>query len=124
MKVVHCSGSPVSKPFAIFALGVFVQACGRNRLGLRRASVRLIPLMVAGVGAAAVIGLWVLTRRDTITSLLSTVYPGQRLEATVRLGHAGMTEGWLRSLDEALAKDELVKVRFTDPEVDRKVIAP
>jgi RNA-binding protein len=49
---------------------------------------------------------------------------GQRLEATVRLGHAGMTEGWLRSLDEALAKDELVKVRFTDPAVDRKAIAP
>ncbi len=49
---------------------------------------------------------------------------GQRLEATVRLGHGGMTETWLRALDEALAKDELVKVRFTDPAVDRKVIAP
>src|SRR4051812_50034047 len=49
---------------------------------------------------------------------------GQKLEATVRLGHAGITEGWLRALDEALAKDELVKVRFTDPAVDRKVIAP
>jgi RNA-binding protein len=49
---------------------------------------------------------------------------GQRLEATVRLGHAGMTEAWLRALDQALAKDELVKVRFTDPAVDRKAIAP
>jgi RNA-binding protein len=49
---------------------------------------------------------------------------GQRLEATVRLGHAGLTEGWLRTLDEALSKDELVKVRFTDPAVDRKLIAP
>lgn len=49
---------------------------------------------------------------------------GQRLEATVRLGHAGLSESWLRVLDAALAKDELVKVRFTDPAVERKLVAP
>src|SRR3954471_1837768 len=48
----------------------------------------------------------------------------QRLEAGVRLGHAGITESWLKTLDDELARHELVKVRFTDPEVERKVIAP
>jgi hypothetical protein len=42
----------------------------------------LAPLVAAGAGAGAVVVTWVLTRRDTIDSLLSTVYPGQRLTPT------------------------------------------
>src|SRR4051812_6390284 len=48
----------------------------------------------------------------------------QRMEAGLRLGQAGITEAWLKSLADELARHELVKVRFTDPEVERKVIAP
>ena len=48
----------------------------------------------------------------------------QRMEATVRLGHAGITEAWLKTLSDELERHELVKVRFTDPEVERKAIAP
>ena len=48
----------------------------------------------------------------------------QRMEASVRLGHAGLTEAWLKTLDDELERQELVKVRFTDPAVERKVMAP
>jgi RNA-binding protein len=48
----------------------------------------------------------------------------QRMEASVRLGHAGLTAGWLQTLDAELTRHELVKVRFTDPAVERKLIAP
>lgn len=40
---------------------------------------RVIPLGVAAVGAAVVVGLYLLTRRDTVEAVMSTVYPGQRL---------------------------------------------
>jgi hypothetical protein len=43
---------------------------------------RLVPLALAAVGAVAVIGVWALTRLDTIKAVLGTVYPGQRLELT------------------------------------------
>ncbi|WP_144763676.1 hypothetical protein [Curtobacterium sp. 9128] len=42
----------------------------------------LVPLALAAVGAVAVIGIWAVTRLDTIKAVLGTVYPGQRLELT------------------------------------------
>lgn len=93
---------PAALVFGIVAVGVFVQACGRDRLGLRRAAVRLVPLVVAGVAAVAVIGLWVLTRRETITALLSTVYPGQRLEATGTVDGHGLVALFAGPFDESL----------------------
>ena len=48
----------------------------------------------------------------------------QRLDTTVRLGHSGVTEAWLKSLDTELMVHELVKVRFTDQKADRKQLAP
>ncbi|MET0966813.1 MAG: hypothetical protein ABWZ02_10470, partial [Nakamurella sp.] len=88
--------------FGIFSVGVFVQYSRSSYLGLRVALIRLIPLAVAGVGAGLVVGLWVLTRRDTITALLGTVYPGQRLESTGALNSDGLISLLAGPFDESL----------------------
>lgn len=38
----------------------------------------------------------------------------QRLEPVLKVGHAGLSPAFLKSLDEALGCHELVKVKFTD----------
>ncbi len=48
----------------------------------------------------------------------------QRLEAVVKLGRGGMSPAFLQSLDEALARHELVKMKFTDFKEERKTLAP
>lgn len=48
----------------------------------------------------------------------------QRLEATVKLGHAGVTDAFLKSLDTALTTHGLVKVRFGDFKDEKKALAP
>ena len=48
----------------------------------------------------------------------------QRLEASVKLGHAGVTEAFLQSLDTALSAHGLVKVRFGDFKDEKKTLAP
>ena len=41
------------------------------------------------------------------------------LQPVVVVGHAGVTEGVVRAVDEALATHELIKVRFHEPEDKR-----
>lgn len=48
----------------------------------------------------------------------------QRLDAILKLGKAGITEGFLKSLDQALTDHELVKVRLADLKDQRKELAP
>ncbi len=48
----------------------------------------------------------------------------QRIEPIVKLGHAGMSEGFLKSLDEALTQHGLVKMKFTDFKEERKTMVP
>ncbi|MHA3771394.1 YhbY family RNA-binding protein [Verrucomicrobiota bacterium sgz303538] len=48
----------------------------------------------------------------------------QRLEPTIRLGHGGVSESFLKGLDEALTLHELVKVKFTDFKEEKKTLAP
>ena len=48
----------------------------------------------------------------------------QRLEASIRLGHGGVSEAFLKGLDEALTLHELVKVKFTDFKEEKKTLAP
>lgn len=48
----------------------------------------------------------------------------QRLEPVVKLGHAGMSEAFIRSISEALAVHGLVKMKFTDFKEERKTLAP
>ncbi len=48
----------------------------------------------------------------------------QRLDAVVKLGHAGISEPFLKSLEEALTTHELVKMKFSDFKEDKKTLAP
>ena len=42
----------------------------------------------------------------------------------MKLGHAGLSEAFVRSMAEALAAHGLVKIKFTDFKEDRKTLAP
>ncbi|MEI9897397.1 MAG: YhbY family RNA-binding protein [Chthoniobacter sp.] len=48
----------------------------------------------------------------------------QRLEPMVKLGHGGMSDAFLRSLDEALTQHGLVKMKFSDHKEEKKTLAP
>lgn len=48
----------------------------------------------------------------------------QRLEAHVKVGKLGLTEPFLKSLDEELVRQELVKVKFVEFKEQRKELAP
>ncbi len=48
----------------------------------------------------------------------------QRLDAVVKLGHAGMSDAFLQGLDEALTRHALVKMKFSDHKEERKTLAP
>lgn len=48
----------------------------------------------------------------------------QRLEPAIRLGHGGVSEAFLKGLDEALSLHGLVKVKFTDFKEEKKTLAP
>ena len=62
-----------------FALGaMFVR--DSSSLGLMQRLRRLVPLVLSGLAACAVMVVWILTRRETIDGFLSTVYPGERLQ--------------------------------------------
>jgi len=47
-----------------------------------------------------------------------------RLEPIVKVGHAGVTEAFLRSLDEALSAHEVVKIKFAAFKEQKKQLAP
>jgi RNA-binding protein len=49
---------------------------------------------------------------------------GQLLEPVVRVGHAGLSEAFLASLNQALDDHELVKVRFSDFKEQKKELSP
>ena len=48
----------------------------------------------------------------------------QHLEPMVKVGHAGVSDGFLRSLDAALLQHELVKIKFTDFKEQKHELAP
>ena len=48
----------------------------------------------------------------------------QPLEPIAKLGHAGMSEAFLKSPDEALTVHGLVKMKFTDFNEERNTLAP
>jgi RNA-binding protein len=49
---------------------------------------------------------------------------GQKLDPVVVIGRNGVSDGFLKSLDEALAIHELVKVRFGEFKEEKKTLAP
>jgi len=48
----------------------------------------------------------------------------QRLEATFKIGKAGLSEGFVKSVDEGLVHHELVKVKFVEFKEEKKTLAP
>ena len=49
---------------------------------------------------------------------------GQLLEPVLRVGHAGLSEAFLASLNQVLNDHELVKVKFSDFKEQKKELAP
>ena len=91
---------PVVVVAAAFGVGVaFDQRGAKAPFWPRLAS--LTPILIGGVAALAVLGVWVATRWETIERFTATVYPGQRLTETgggdlheaLSLFGAPMTEG-------------------------------
>ena len=48
----------------------------------------------------------------------------QTLEPVLKLGKAGISDAFLKSLDQALKDQELVKIRLTEFKETRKTVAP
>lgn len=48
----------------------------------------------------------------------------QKLEPALKIGHAGVTPGFIAGLSEALNQHGLVKVRFGDFKTEKKALAP
>ncbi len=48
----------------------------------------------------------------------------QRMDASLKIGKQGLSEGFIKSLDEELSRHELVKVKFTEFKEQRKELAP
>ncbi len=48
----------------------------------------------------------------------------QRLEATFKVGKAGLSEGFVKSVDAGLVHHELVKVKFVEFKEEKKTLAP
>ena len=48
----------------------------------------------------------------------------QRLEPMLKIGKAGLSDGFVRSVDEALSQHELVKIKFAEFKEQKKELAP
>ena len=48
----------------------------------------------------------------------------QQLEPMLKVGKAGLSEGFIRSVDQALAQHELVKIKFAEFKAEKKQLAP
>jgi RNA-binding protein len=48
----------------------------------------------------------------------------QHMEASLKVGKQGLSEGFIKTLDEELSRHELVKVKFAEFKEQRKELAP
>lgn len=48
----------------------------------------------------------------------------QRMEPMLKVGKAGLSDAFLRSVDEALTQHELVKIKFAEFKEQKKELAP
>jgi RNA-binding protein len=49
---------------------------------------------------------------------------GQLIEPIIRIGHAGLSDALIASLNQALNDHELVKVKFSDFKDQKKILSP
>jgi hypothetical protein len=73
---------PAALVLLFFSVGYVLDAVRGGRISFGASLKRLVPLFSAFAAAAVVLVVWILTRLSTIAALFTTVYPGQRLEAT------------------------------------------
>ncbi len=74
---------PCVYPAIAFCIGWFLTRSSSD-LPIRARWRRLIPLAIAAVVAVVVVGAFLVTHLDTVRTVTSTVYPGQRLRSTGR----------------------------------------
>lgn len=48
----------------------------------------------------------------------------QLLDAMLKIGKAGLSEGFIKTVDDELTRHELVKIKFTDFKEQKKELAP
>ena len=48
----------------------------------------------------------------------------QRMDASLKVGKQGLSDGFIKSLDEELSRHELVKVKFAEFKEQKKELAP
>lgn len=48
----------------------------------------------------------------------------QLMEPMLKVGKAGLSEGFLKTVDDALARHELVKIKFAEFKEEKKTLAP
>ena len=48
----------------------------------------------------------------------------QRMEPMLKVGKAGLSEGFIRTVAEELARHELVKIKFAEFKEEKKTLAP
>ena len=48
----------------------------------------------------------------------------QLMDATLKVGKAGLSEGFIRSVNEELGRHELVKIKFAEFKEEKKTLAP
>ncbi|MEW6305225.1 MAG: YhbY family RNA-binding protein [Verrucomicrobiota bacterium] len=48
----------------------------------------------------------------------------QRMEPSLKVGKHGLSDAFIKSLDESLARHELVKVKFDEFKEEKKTLAP
>jgi len=63
---------------------------------------------------------------DALTSLQRRKLKAmaQRMDASIKIGKNGLSEGFLKQLEDALNRFELVKVRFVEFKDEKKEMAP
>jgi hypothetical protein len=72
---------PVALVVVGFAVGLVVERMSTG--GRWRATLaRVVPVLVAGVAASVVTGIWLVTKLTTVEAFLGTAYPGNRSTAT------------------------------------------
>jgi RNA-binding protein len=48
----------------------------------------------------------------------------QRMEPMLKVGKAGLSEGFLKSVDEALMQHQLIKIKFAEFKEEKKELSP
>jgi hypothetical protein len=68
---------PIALVVGFFVVGTLIGRV-RDHVPVRRALVRIVPIVVAGATGAAITGVWLFQNRAAVTAFLGTSYPGDR----------------------------------------------